>query len=135
MEPGKLENILKVLNGLLTEPSTHNISYQWDQIAKSIRQLNIKFEVRETHVYYLDSNLTAILGKKNISNFEQDSKWRNQEKEIIDANSNSEAVKKRIDPSLFEYSKDNNTITAYLNTTENQRLIFLLIEQYNLLKK
>ena len=135
MKLEKIENILKVLNDLLKEPSAHSISYQWDQVAQTIRQLNIVFEVCETHSYYLDSNLTAILGKKSSSNFEQASKWRNQEKEIIDANSNSETVKKRTEPSLFEYSKDNNTITAYLNTTENQRLIFLLIEQYNLLKK
>lgn len=134
MEQEPIENILKVLNDLLKEQSAHSISYKWDQVAQTIRQLNIVFEVCETHSYYLDSNLTAILGKKKASNFELAANWRSMEKEIIEMNPNIEAVKKIIEPSLFKYS-NNNTITAYLNTTENQRLIFLLIEQYNLLKK
>lgn len=133
------EMISKILNDLTQllpdDLSLHSISYQFEKIADLLSKENLRIKKIDCKEYYEDGDLSLILLMKNeaLANaqFEQASKFRFIEKELLVEKGNNEFTELKIEPFFFEYS--NNCVIFHFNKRkENQRLIANLIEGYNL---
>lgn len=127
MQRRSIADILKSLNHLLdNNTSLHSVSFQFDEIASTLKSQDLKIKTKECTFYYPDKKLNAIYSKIKVSSIAE----ATRQKEILDSNKNNKTLV-IIEPQRFEF-KD-NCFTAYLMYSERGRLITLLIENYNLL--
>ena len=134
----KTETISQLLNSLTQlladDLSPHSISYQFEKIVLFLRKENIRVENIDCKEYYEDGDLSLILLMKNeaLANaqFEQASKFRFIESELLAEKGDNEFTQLKTGPSFFE--KGNNCIFFHFNKRkQNERLIANLIEGYN----
>lgn len=136
MEADKIDTILRSLNRLLDDTlSLHEVSFEFHRISEVLRKLKIPIEVGESNDYYLDEELRLILEKQNsASNFSESAYWHKREKELLEEKNGRDGERQKPEPSFFEFK--NNYLIGYLNEAKgNERLIGLLIEEYNLVKE
>ena len=131
-----LSNILNELSELLADQQNpRSITYHFDKIAVQLKNENLLIETILCKEYYQDPELALILLMKNeaLANaqFEQASKFRIMEKELLTEKGDSEMTRLKIEPHFFEL-RSNHVIFHCNKNLENQRLIANLIEGYNM---
>lgn len=139
MVPEIISGILNDLTKLLADDiSPHSISYQFTKISALLSKENLPIGKIDCKEYYDDGDLSLILLMKNEallnSHFEQATKFRFIEKELLVEKGNNLYTELKTEPYFFEY-RDNGIIFHCNNRKENQRLIANLIEGYNLVHK
>lgn len=137
MEKANISGLINDLNQLLIEGiSPHTITYQFENIADILGKENLRIQHLYCKEYYDDEELSVILLMKNeaLANaqFEQATKFKNLEQELLAYKGCTRLTLLKIEPSFFEQS--NNCILFHFNKIkQNERLIANLIEGYNLL--
>lgn len=136
MVPDIISKILNDLTQLLADDlSPHSISYQFEKIAAVLSKEKIRIERIDCKEYYQDGDLSLILLMKNqaLANaqFEQASKFRFIEMELLIEKGDNEFTQLKTEPFYFEYR--GTCIIFHFNKRKvNQRLIANLIEGFNL---
>ncbi|MBC7890203.1 MAG: hypothetical protein H7Z13_20195 [Ferruginibacter sp.] len=133
------EIITKILNDLTqllaAELNPRAISFGFEKIAALLYKENLSIKKIDCKEYYEDGDLSLIFLMKNeaLANgqFEQASKFRFIELELLHEKGDNEFTQLRIEPWSFEY-RNNCFIFHFNKKKENQRLIANLIEGYNL---
>ena len=137
METINISGLINDLNQLLVEGmSPHTITYRFENIADTLGKENLRIQHLDCKEYYDDGELSVILLMKNeaLANaqFEQATKFKNLEQELLAEKGNTGLTHLKIEPTFFE--QNNNCILFHFNKTkQNERLIANLIEGYNLL--
>lgn len=139
METKTISKILNDLTLLLAdELSPHSISCHFEKIAVLLSQENLSIRKVDCKEYYEDEDLSLILSMKNealaTGQFEQASKFRFIEIELLVEKGNGALTQLKTEPFFFEY-KNNIIIFHFNKKKENQRLIANLIEGFNLIQK
>jgi len=134
MDNDKIISLIQSLNNLFLEPSLHRISFLFDKASEVLRKENLKIEIIESKTYYLIEELNSLyeMGKRvDIFKEKEWKMWRLKEKEVLAKYAGTEGAIKKQEPSFFEFK--NNRIIGYLcREKESEKLIWNLIEAYNL---
>lgn len=139
MVPEYISNILHELSSLLAEQQDpRSITNQFNKIAQQLQHENLLIASIPCREYYEDADLALVLLMKNqaLANaqFEQASKFRIMEKELLVEKGDSALTRLKTEPYFFEYNRQGIIFHCNRNM-ENQRLIANLIEGYNLVHR
>lgn len=136
METIILPQLLQQLEQLLDDDlSPHYITYQFQNIACMLIKECVRLENINCREYYDDEELSVILLMKDeaLANgqFDQASKFRFIEKELLLEKGETEFTRLKTESAYFE--NNGRVISFHFNRlNQNQRLIANLIEGYNL---